>query len=139
MDKNAKPLPRINAINRPFFEACNQERLMLQRCKAAACGKHIYFPRICCPYCRGGDLEWVQASGAGSIVSYTIVHRPNHASFFPEAPYYFIAVRLREGPLMYSRLAERADAGLNLIGAEVRVTFVAHAATQKLPYFERKS
>lgn len=138
MDNNAKPLPRINAINRPFFEACNQERLMLQRCKAATCGKHIYFPRICCPYCRGGDLEWVQASGVGAIVSYTIIHRPNHASFFAEAPYYFIAVRLREGPLMYSRLAERPDAAGTLIGAEVRVTFVAQTETQKLPYFTRK-
>jgi uncharacterized protein len=137
MDKNAKPLPRVNAINRPFFEGCNQERLMLQRCKSAGCGKHIYFPRVCCPYCRGGDLEWVQASGAGTIVSFTIVHRPNHPSFFPEAPYYFIAVRLHEGPLMYSRLAERPDPAAQLIGTEVRATYVAHAETQKLPYFRR--
>ena len=139
MSNNAKPLPRVNAINRPFFEGCNQERLMLQRCKAAKCGKHIYFPRVCCPYCRGGDLEWVQASGAGTIVSYTVVHRPNHPSFFAEAPYYFIAVQLREGPLMYSRLAERPDPAAKLLGAEVRVAFVAQAETQKLPYFTRKT
>lgn len=139
METTAKPLPRINAINRPFFEGCNQERLMLQRCKSPACGKHIYFPRVCCPYCRGGDLEWVQASGTGTVVSYTIIHRPNHPSFFPEAPYCFIAVRLKEGPLMYSRLAERPDAAADLVGAEVRVTFVAQAETQKLPYFTRKS
>ena len=139
MDKNAKPLPRVNAINRPFFEGCNQDRLMLQRCKAPSCGKHVYFPRVCCPYCKGGELEWVQASGAGTIVSYTLIHRPNHPSFFPEAPYYFIAVRLREGPLMYSRLDERPDAAADLIGADVRVRFVPQAETQKLPYFTRKT
>lgn len=138
MDRNAKPLPRINAINRPFFEGCNQERLMLQRCRSPRCGRHIYFPRVCCPYCRGGDLEWVQASGRGTIASFTIVHRPNHQSFFAEAPYYFIAVRLLEGPLMYSRLAERPEPAADLIGAEVRVTFVAQAETQKLPFFTRK-
>ncbi|MEQ1852220.1 MAG: OB-fold domain-containing protein, partial [Chthoniobacteraceae bacterium] len=126
MDKNAKPLPRLNAINRPFFEACKEDRLVLQRCKAQACGRYIYFPRVCCPHCQGGELEWVEASGAGTIVTYTVVHRPNHPSFFPEAPYYFIAVRLREGPLMYSRLAERPDPALELIGAAVQVSFVAH-------------
>jgi uncharacterized OB-fold protein len=75
----------------------------------------------------------------GTIVTYTIVHRPNHASFFPEAPYYFIAVRLREGPLMYSRLAERPDPAVDLMNADVRVTFVAQTDTQKLAFFTRRT
>lgn len=130
-----KPAPRINGINRPFFEGCNQDRLMLQRCLSPACRRHIYFPRICCPHCGGGDLEWVAASGEGKVVTYTVVRRPNHASFFPEAPYYFIAVRLKEGPVMYSRLDGAPATEAGLIGRAVKAVFVPHRADQKLPYF----
>ncbi|HVL57744.1 MAG TPA: OB-fold domain-containing protein [Burkholderiaceae bacterium] len=135
MAEAKKPPPRINPTNRPFFEGCNEQRLMLQQCEAADCRRHVYFPRVCCPYCGSGDLEWRQASGSGTIVTYTIVHRPNHPSFFPEAPYYFIAVRLAEGPLMYSRLVEKPQSDLDLLGRQVSVTFVPHSDDQMLPYF----
>jgi hypothetical protein len=53
-----KPLPRVNAINRPFWEGCNRGELVLQQCDQPDCGRHIYYPRVCCPYCGGGDLTW---------------------------------------------------------------------------------
>lgn len=46
-----------------------------------------------------------KASGQGRVVSWTMMHRPHHAGFGPEAPYVFVAVALAERPLMYSRLA----------------------------------
>ena len=135
MNAIAKPQPRINSINRPFFEGCNDARLMLQQCLDPSCGRYIYFPRVCCPYCGGGDLSWQQASGKGTVVSFTVIHRPNHPSFFPEAPYYFAAIQLDEGPLMYSRLVERLQADRDLIGRRVETTFVSHSENQKLPFF----
>lgn len=135
MSTTEKPAPRINSINRPFFEGCNEDRLMLQRCLSRDCGRHIYFPRICCPHCGGGELEWVQASGEGRIVTFTVIRRPNHPSFFPEAPYYFIAVRLKEGPLIYSRLADTPGSEDGLIGRPVTAVFVPHRPDQKLPFF----
>ncbi len=94
MNPQEKPQPRINNINRPFWEACNEERLLLQQCQSTACGRWIYFPRVCCPHCGGGDLSWKEASGKGRIETFTVVRRPQHPSFFAEAPYYVIAVRL---------------------------------------------
>jgi len=131
-----KPLPRVNAINRPFWEGCNRDELVLQQCGAEDCCRHIYYPRVCCPYCQGGDLSWKKVSGRGQIITYTIIHRPQHPSFFPEAPYYVIAVELEEGPLMYSRLTNKPDASENLTGRKVKVVFDNHAPTQKLPFFE---
>lgn len=130
-----KPLPRINAINRPFFEACNEGVLRLQRCLASACAKHIYFPRVCCPHCGGGDLGWEPVSGRGTIRTHTLVRRPQHPAFFPEAPYVVLAVSLAEGPLMYSRLVGQVPEEADLIGRVVEVVFVHHAPKQKLPYF----
>lgn len=132
---NGKLDPRINVINQPFWEACNREELLLQRCKAPSCGKFIYFPRVCCPYCGGGDLEWTRPSGRGRIVSFTRIHRPQHQSFFAEAPYYFIAVELDEGPLIYSRLNQNPDTEEELIGHTVKVVFVDHTPQQRLPFF----
>ncbi len=130
-----KPLPRITAINRPFFAACNDGVLRLQRCLAPSCGQHIYFPRVCCPYCGGGDLAWHDVSGRGTIRTHTLVRRPQHPSFFPEAPYVVLAVQLEEGPLMYSRLADTLPDDADLIGRAVRVVFTDHAPGQKLPFF----
>lgn len=134
---DAKPLPRITAVNRPFFEACNRDELRLQRCLAPDCRCFIYFPRVCCPHCQAGELVWQPVSGRGRIVSFAAVRRPQHHSFFDEAPYYFAALQLDEGPLLYSRLAQKPhlpdeDA---LIGAPVRAQFVDQGNGQKLPYF----
>ena len=53
-----KPLPRVNAINRPFWEGCNRGELVLQQCDDPACARFVYYPRVCCPYCGGGALSW---------------------------------------------------------------------------------
>ena len=130
-----RPLPRVNDINRPFWEACNRRELVLQQCDQPDCGRYIYYPRVCCPYCGGGDLTWRKVSGRGRIVTYTIVHRPQHPSFFPEAPYCVIAVELDEGPLMYSRLTALPAPADKLLQRPVTVVFNDHAPQQKLPFF----
>jgi uncharacterized OB-fold protein len=131
-----KPMPRLTAINRPFFDACDAGALKLQRCLAPGCRKHVYFPRVCCPHCQSGDLEWVAVSGRGIIRTHTVVRRPQHPSFFPEAPYIFLAVTLEEGPLMYSRLTTPVAEEANLIGRVVRLVFSEESPGRKLPFFE---
>lgn len=131
-----KPLPRVNSINRPFWEGCNRGELVLQKCDDSACKRFVYYPRVCCPYCGGGDLTWKPVSGRGRIVTFTIVHRPQHKSFFDEVPYFVIAVELEEGPLMYSRLAANPPSPERLLRRSVRVVFNDYMPQQKLPYFE---
>lgn len=135
MSTQEKPQPRINDINRPFWQACNEDRLLIQQCQSSACGKWVYFPRVCCPHCGGGDLAWKEASGKGTVETFTVIRRPQHPSFFPEAPYYFIAVRLEEGPLMYSRLDHPYEPDLDLMGRKVKAVHTPHGARQKLPFF----
>lgn len=131
-----RPMPRITATDRPFWDACNRGTLALQQCTAPACRQYVFYPRICCPHCGGGSLAWNTVSGQGTLVSYTKVHRPQHDSFRGEIPIYFIAVRLMEGPLIYSRLATHPSSDDALLGRAVRVTFPESDAAQKLPLFE---
>ena len=135
MDAPAKPAPRLSKINRPFFAACNEDRFILQQCELPDCGRFVYFPRVCCPHCGGGDLAWRPVSGRGRIRTFTIIRRPQHPGFFPEAPYWFAAVELAEGPLMYSRIEGRPDPDANLIGRDVQAVFVPLTPNQKLPHF----
>lgn len=132
-----KPSPRLTAINQPFLRGCNRDELWLQRCVQPACRKFVFYPRVCCPHCGAGALTWEQATGRGQIVSFSRVSRPQHESFFPEAPYYFIAVRLAEGPLFFSRLHhQELLVETKLIGRQVRAVFVQHTPEQRLPLFE---
>ena len=130
-----KPMPRINEISRPFWEACNAGALRLQRCTAEDCGRFIYYPRPCCPHCGCDELRWEDVSGQGTILSFTRIVRPQAESFVDDVPYYFVAVRLREGPTMFSRLARPPHKEEGLVGRAVRVVFVQHTVNQRLPYF----
>jgi uncharacterized OB-fold protein len=132
-----KPSPRLTPINQPFLDGCNRDELWLQQCPEPTCRKSVFYPRVGCPHCGGTALTWVRASGRGRIVSVSRIHRPQHESFFAEAPYYFIAVRLDEGPLMFSRLRHEGPVPESgLIGQSVRAVFVQQTPAQRLPFFE---
>lgn len=130
-----RPIPQITAINKPFWDACRAARLELQQCENPLCRSYVYYPRVCCPACGGGDLKWSEVSGNGRIASFTKVYRPQHESFQEEVPIYFIAVHLDEGPLMYSRFDDRTVPDEALIGHPVRVTFPEIPGSVRLPYF----
>lgn len=128
-----RPMPKVDSVNRPFWEGCNAKRLVLQHCHA--CRKTVYYPRVCCPYCHGDTLDWEPVSGNGRIVSDTLVYRHRHEGFMAEAPVLFAAVRLDEGPVIFSRITQTVSAGSSLAGRPVRVVFSEPILGQRLPYF----
>jgi uncharacterized OB-fold protein len=129
------PAPRVTAVDRPFWDGCNAERLMLQRC--LACQRHVFFPRVCCPYCGGGALEWREVSGRGIVRTFTVQYRPGHEAFQAQAPYVFAAVVLEEGPLIYARLNVPAERTEGLMGCRVRTGFRQDLPGQRLVVFEK--
>ena len=90
---------------------------------------------LCCPFCKAGDLDWVEASGRGSIISHTTVHRTHHDGFNAEAPYLFAAVALEEGPCLYAQLPGAPVDGASLVGRPVTVDFAPHGPGLKIPVF----
>jgi uncharacterized OB-fold protein len=69
---------------------------MIQRC--AACQKYQHYPRPLCVSCGGGELDDVEAAGAGTVDSFTVVHRG------AGVPYTLARVRLAEGPILLTHL-----------------------------------
>jgi uncharacterized OB-fold protein len=119
-----KPQPRITELNRPFWNGCNEGRLLIQRC--AACERAVFYPRVCCPFCQHGELKWIQAAGRGKVISHTAVYRTHHDGFNAEAPYVFAAIALEEGPCIYAQLNGAPADGTSLIDRRVAVEFVPH-------------
>lgn len=128
-----KPKPRLSALDMPFWDGCNEGRLMLQHC--IECNKAVFYPRACCPHCQADALQWTQASGKGRVISHTTVRRTHHDSFNDEVPYVFAAVELQEGACIYGQLLGAPTDGRSLVAAEVEVAFIVHRPGQKLAAF----
>ncbi len=74
-----------------------QGRFMIQRVRGTS--RHVFYPRVAEPGTGNTDLEWVEASGRGTVYSTSVVRkRP------PEPSYNVALIDLAEGPRMMSRV-----------------------------------
>ena len=101
-------------------------RFMIQRCRSS--GRYIFYPRVAEPASGDPELEWVEASGEGSIYSVTIV-RPNP----PLEPYSVVLVDLAEGPRLMSTVQGIAPEGVR-IGMRVRSRIVSSEGQHRIVF-----
>ncbi|WP_194841246.1 Zn-ribbon domain-containing OB-fold protein [Salinibacillus xinjiangensis] len=120
MDQITKPTPIADGDSGPFWEGCQEEKLVIQKCKE--CDNHIFYPRYVCPNCMSDDLQWVEACGKGKVYSYTIARRAAHPSFKADVPYVVALIELKEGVRIMSNIincdVEEVDCDM-----DVRVVF----------------
>jgi uncharacterized protein len=94
--KTPRPLPRpdIYYKTRPFWEAAQEGKLLLQYCKDT--NQYQWYPRPVSIYTGKRNLEWQVASGNGSLYSWTtsLVPWPGHED---RVPYICALVDLAEG------------------------------------------
>ena len=117
--------PSINMETEEFWAAAKDGKLLLKKCNA--CGKTHYYPRAICPSCLSGDTEWYEASGKGTIYTYSVMRRA-------KIPYVIAYVTLAEGVTMMTNIVE-CDFDALEIGQEVEVTFRVTEGDQALPVF----
>jgi uncharacterized OB-fold protein len=107
--------------------------LRVQRCEV--CGLAQLYPRILCVHCGAQSLRWEEASGKGSIYSYTVVRRAPSPEFADDVPYALALVDLDEGPRVLARIAI-TDFSALACGARARF---AQTRTERTPSFELES
>ena len=112
------PAPTPTELSRPFWQAANDGRLVIQRCDA--CGHYRWTPQILCTRCMAEPFTWTEVSGRGRVHSFTVVHRPPTHEF--KAPFVLAVVELDEGPLMLTQIVGE-DRDATAIGAPVEVAF----------------
>jgi uncharacterized protein len=92
-----KVIPVPDDLSRPFWDAVNQRRLVVQNC--TTCQKLQYPPRAACGACGSPqNLEWKQASGKGHISSYIVIEDGRLDRRMPDQPYNLAVVTLEEDP-----------------------------------------
>jgi uncharacterized OB-fold protein len=117
--------------SRPYWEGLAQGELRIQRCKT--CAQAVFYPRALCPHCHSDQLEWMLASGKGTIYTYTVAHQA-FGPFAADVPFVIALVELEEGVRMMSRIID-APRERVVIGAAVSVTFASVGEELTLPYF----
>ena len=104
MEALSKPVPVVSPWAKPFWDAAREHRLVIQRCDA--CHNNIFYPRIACPHCGADEPGWVDASGKGTIYSYTVVENNAPSTFAPDMPFVIAVIKLDEGVQMLSNVVE---------------------------------
>jgi uncharacterized OB-fold protein len=128
--QSQRPLPRPTPISQPFWDACRDGRLIVQRCPD--CQRYVFTPQAYCRYCHNLNLQWVDSAGVGTVITYTIVHRPPTPAF--EVPYVIAIVRLDEGYEMMTNIVDSPPESVR-IGDRVQLTLMAISDEITLPCF----
>ncbi|WP_108859577.1 Zn-ribbon domain-containing OB-fold protein [Ruegeria sp. Alg231-54] len=88
-------------------------KFLIQRSKTT--GAYNFYPRAISPSTGADDLEWVEASGRGTVFASTIIRRP--AKYGGDINN--VLIDLDEGPRMFSRIVDLDNEAIT-IGMKVQ-------------------
>lgn len=129
----AYPQPQADRDNEAFLAAWREGRLLLQSC--GNCGRSFFYPRPLCPHCWSDALSWKPVPGRGEVVSFSLIHRSNHQSFFGEVPIVLAEVRVAEEVTLLTRIVS-VNPGSVRSGMAVRLVLTPEAGRYPLPTFQ---
>jgi len=132
VEHSKKNIPRPTKETQNYWEGCRNHELRIQQC--SNCDEYQFYPRLMCTNCSSRRLKWVQASGRGKVVSYTIVHRAPSQAYKEEAPYVLAIIQLEEGPTMMSNIVQ-CDPENVMIDMIVEVVFEDWTEEISIPKF----
>jgi len=125
-----RPEPVTSELTEPFWQACRDGRLIVQRCNQ--CDTRFFTPEVACTGCASFDWTWTDSDGIGTVYSFTVVHRAAGPGF--ETPYVVAAVDLDEGWTIMTHIVDCEPDDVR-IGQRVVVRFEQVSPTLTLPCF----
>ena len=124
-EKHAWPLPDVTEVDKPFWDAAQNKKLILQNCRE--CGRLQYLPRPVCLDCFSLNLDWQESKGTGSIYSFSQVYvpvRPGPRDYVQEmgVPIILAVIELDDGVRAVSEIVDCKPEDVQ-IGDRVQVCF----------------
>ena len=116
-----------------FYKFMAQKKLMAGRC--LKCGKIHLPPRLLCDNCYGQQFEWMQISGKGKLVTYTVIHVAPQ-QFQALTPYAVGIVQLENGLRIPGMIPGLTQEQLK-IGMELTLDFGTCSTSQAWPQWQR--
>ena len=104
--------PDIWPDNKEFWAAMKSGKLLVKQCRA--CNEVHWYPRPLCPFCLSPDTEWREATGGGTIYTFSVNRRVG------PVPYVIAYVTLDEGVTMLTNIVD-CDFDKIRIGDRVRM------------------
>jgi len=130
-----KPIPEPDPyVTQPFWDGAKAGKLMLPRC--TDCNKTHFYPRVICPHCQGNNIEWIEASGEGTVHTFAVQHRA-FGGWADEVPFVTAYIDMKEGSRMLTVLrgvnAEQPET--IQIGSPVKVEFEQASDDISIPFW----
>jgi len=116
-----------------FYKFLAQGKLMAGKC--LKCGKIHLPPRPLCDNCFSQEFEWMEVSGKGRLLTYTVIYIAP-PQFQAMAPYAVGIVQLENGLKIPGMIQGVAHEQLK-IGMELTIDFGTCSTTQQWPQWQR--
>ena len=138
MDAHPGPIPSPDPVSQPFWDAAQDERLALPRCDD--CNRVHWYPRVICPFCHSTNIDWVDATGKGTIHTFAVQHNRGLVArgWGEHVPYVSAYIDLAEGDRMLGVLSnvDPNDPDSIKIGSAVEIHFLPGGEDGfKVPYW----
>jgi uncharacterized OB-fold protein len=119
-----RPVPEPDELSRPFWDACNERRLVVQYC--TMCDRRQFPPTPVCGGCGWHfHLSWLETSGRGTIDGGGVTHQSRIQAWQEDQPYNNAVITLEEDPAIqfFSNLSG-VPVDQIPVGAKVQVEFL---------------
>ena len=135
---NVMPAPMVDHHTLPFWEACGEQRLTVQRC--SNCGHAQHPPSPICSECRHNEFEQVELNGKGTLYTFTAVHQP--VTYQEKLPFIIALVELdmagtncTNGIRMMTNIVDAEESELE-IGQAVELAWEKMSDMVSIPRFK---
>jgi uncharacterized OB-fold protein len=128
---SSRALPAPDNASLHYWQSAADGKLVLQRC--VNCGKCQFYPRALCLTCAGAT-EWIEASGRGTLYTFTVIRQNRSEAFVSLSPYAVGIVQLDEGVRMMSNIVE-CDLDRLEVGMALEVLLLKAADDVGLPFW----
>jgi uncharacterized OB-fold protein len=98
---STRPLPELDNVSTTFWNAAAEGKVLYQECPS--CGHRQFYPRAMCTVC-AAEPEWKEASGLGTVHTFTIIRQNWAPPFSEELPYVVAMIELDEGVRMMTNV-----------------------------------
>lgn len=129
-DRPPRPRPSINRDNAFWFDAAKAHKLLIQRCVDCSTLRHP--PGPACPSCSSMNWDTVEASGRGTVYSFTVNHHPKVPAF--DYPLAVGLIELEEGTRLIANIVGIEPDAIE-VGQAVQVEFTDFDDELTLPQF----
>ena len=118
-------------VDKPFWDGCREGRFLLHTC--SICGK-AYWPASRCLDHGDRAMTWIASKGAGTLYTYTVLHKAYTPAMKDKVPYVVGVIQLDEGPFFHSNVIGCAIEAVR-IGMRLKARMVPHESGLTVPIF----